>query len=69
MARVPSPHQVWKLTEFLMKCTEPSVKQTFTPPGWRLFAEGARYGPRQPTRAIGSEGFWHGGVFGGVQCT
>jgi hypothetical protein len=41
MARVPSPHQACRPTEFLMKCTEPSVKQTFTPPGCRLFADGA----------------------------
>jgi hypothetical protein len=37
--RVPSPHHACKLTEFLMKCTEPSAKQTLTPPGCRLVAE------------------------------
>ncbi len=39
--RVPRPHQTWRLTELLTKCTEPSAKHTFTPPGCRLFAEGA----------------------------
>ena len=30
---VPSPHQLWRLTEFLMNRTEPSAKPTLTPPG------------------------------------
>jgi hypothetical protein len=38
-ARVPSPHHVCRLTDDLMKCTDPSAKQTFTPPECRLLAE------------------------------
>ena len=33
-ASVAMAYQVVKLTEFLMKWTEPSMNRTFTPPGW-----------------------------------
>ena len=34
--RVPSAHQVGRLTEFLTNRTEPSIMATLTPPGWLL---------------------------------
>ena len=34
--RVPMAHQVWRAIEFLMNLTEPSAKQTLTPPEWLL---------------------------------
>jgi hypothetical protein len=43
--RLPSAHQVWRLTESLMNRTEPSVRPRFTPPGWLLFAAAAPAGP------------------------
>jgi hypothetical protein len=38
LALVPRAYQVDGLIVFLMKCTEPSQNETFTPPGWKLRA-------------------------------
>ena len=45
--RVPSAHHVGRLTEFLMNLTEPSAKQTLTPPGWLLVGATLHRAPHQ----------------------
>ena len=45
--RLPSAHQVWRLIVFLMNFTEPSAKQTLTPPEWLLVGAALHIVPHQ----------------------